>query len=95
MGPTVAFPVGIPFTDQLTLWFALPVTLAENCVLSPARSVMPAGVITTPLEVELDPPTFMLPPQPDHTRMASERTAAPANFETEDLLVPIISDPLS
>jgi hypothetical protein len=52
-------------------------------------------VMTTPLEVELDPPTFMLPPQPDHIRIANERTAAPENFETEDLIVPIISDPLS
>jgi hypothetical protein len=56
---------------------------------------MPAGVMTTPLEVELDPPTFMLPPHPDHTRMASERTKPPVNFEIEDFDVPVISDPLS
>jgi len=54
------------------------------------------GVIVMPLEVEpeLELPTVP-PPQPDHTRTTTERTMAPANLAPEDLIVPIISDPLS
>jgi hypothetical protein len=93
MVPTVEFPLGTPFTVQVTLWFVFPVTLAVNWVLSPSRIVALEGVTVMPLEVE--PPTFMPPPQPDHTKTARERTIAPANFAPEDFFVPIISDPLS
>jgi len=55
------------------------------------------GVTVMPFEVgvELEPPTFIPPPQPDHARMTRERTKAPANLAPEDFAVPIISDPLS
>src|SRR5579862_8865202 len=97
MVPTVAFPEGVPFTYQATDWLLFPVTEAENWVVSPARRVAFEGVIVMPLEVEpeLDPPTPMPPPQPDHARIARERTTAPANLALKDFFVPIISDPLS
>src|ERR1700690_887228 len=68
MVPTVEFPLGTPFTDQVTVWFVFPVTLAVNWALSPSRSVALAGVTVMPLEVE--PPTFIPPPQPDPTKTA-------------------------
>jgi hypothetical protein len=97
MVPTVKFPVGTPFTDQETVWSVLPVTLAENCTLSPARRVVLEGVMVMPFEVEFDPDPVALrpPPHPDHASMAKERTKTPANLTAEDLDVPIISDPLS
>jgi hypothetical protein len=99
MVPTVEFPVITPLTDQLTVWSIFPVTVAENWVLSPARSVAVGGVTVTPFELELglelEPPALNPPPQPDHTRMARERTIALANLAPEDFDFPIISDPLS
>ena len=80
----------------LTLWFVDPVTVAENCVLSPPRSVVLGGVTVMPLEVEPElAPEFIPPPQPAHKKIARERTAAPVNFAPEDFAVSIISDPLS
>ena len=93
--PTVAFPEGTPFTDQVTAWLEFAVTVAENWVLSPARRVAFGGAIVIPLDVEPELPAVVPPPQPDHTRMTRERTRAPANLAPEDCVFPIISDPLS
>jgi hypothetical protein len=93
--PTVAFPEGTPFTDQVTAWLEFAVTVAENWVLSPGRRVALGGAIVIPLEVEPELPAVVPPPQPDHTRMTRERTRAPANLAPEDCVFPIISDPLS
>jgi hypothetical protein len=35
--PTVEFPPAIPFTDQVTDVFFVPVTVAENCTVAPTR----------------------------------------------------------
>ena len=93
--PTVAFPEGTPFTDQVTAWLEFAVTAAENWVLSPVRRVALGGAIVIPLEVEPELPAVVPPPQPDHTRMTRERTRAPPNLAPEDCVFPIISDPLS
>jgi len=84
----------MPFTIHVTLWFVFPVTLAENCVVLPTRSVALEGVTVTPFEVapELDP--LKPPPQAVQGSMAKERINAPANLAAEDLSGPIISDPL-
>ena len=98
MVPTVAFPDTTPFTDQVTAWFVFPVTVAENCAVSPARTVVLEAVIFTPFdddEVEVEPPTFMPPPQPDHRETAKDKTTTPRNCTQEELFVPSISDPLS
>jgi hypothetical protein len=97
MVPTVALPDATPFTDQPTAWFVLPVTVAENCIVSPARIVLLEGVIFIPLEVGVGPeaPTFMPPPQPDHKHIANDKTTMPVNFTREDFFNPSISAPLS
>ncbi len=33
-------PPGVPFTDQVTDWFVVPVTVAKNCWVSPVRTVV-------------------------------------------------------
>jgi hypothetical protein len=73
--------------------FAL--TMAENCMLSPARTVLLAGVIFIPLAVDPEAPTFMPPPQPDHREIAKDKTTMLVNFTREELFFPTISDPLS
>jgi hypothetical protein len=98
--PTVALPFAIPFTDQVTDWLVLPVTVAENCTVSPPRRVGLEGTMLIPLEVGFDvgleePPTFMPPPQPAHRAIAKDKTSALANLVREDVAIPIISDPLS
>jgi hypothetical protein len=96
--PMVVFPVATPLTYQVKVWFMLPelpVSWAENCVVSPERSVTLEGVIVMPLEVGSEPEVLKPPPQPDHTTMASPSTTAPTNLAPENFVVAIISDPLS
>jgi hypothetical protein len=98
MVPTVALPDTTPFTDQVTTWFVFPVTVAENCAVSPARTVLLEAVTLTPFdddEVEVEAPTFMPPPQPDHRETAKDKTTTPRNRTREELFIPSISDPLS
>jgi len=95
MVPTVALPDATPFTDQTTAWFMFPVTVAENCIVSPARTVLAEGVIFTPFEVDPEVPTFMPPPQPDHRPIANDKTPMPVNFPREEFFDLTISDPLS
>ena len=73
----------------------LPLSWAVNWVVSPERSVTLEGVTVMPSDFASEPAAPNPPPQPDHTRMASPSTMAPANFAPEDFDVPIISDPLS
>jgi len=40
-------PPMTPFTSQYTAWFVFPVTLAENCTVSPPRTVAVCGVTVT------------------------------------------------
>ena len=47
MVPTVELPPAIPFTDQATVWSLIPVTVAANCSLSPARIWALGGVTET------------------------------------------------
>ena len=52
--PSVALPPAVPFTDQVTFVFVLPVTTAVNDCVAPARKVALAGA--TPTERLLDGP---------------------------------------
>jgi hypothetical protein len=45
--PFVVSPLGVPFTDQVTDWFVVPVTVAKNCWESPVRTVIVTGVTLT------------------------------------------------
>jgi hypothetical protein len=45
--PSVALPPAVEFTDQVTLVFVLPVTVAANDPVDPARIVAVAGVTVT------------------------------------------------
>lgn len=45
--PAVDEPPGVPFTDQLTVVFELPLTAAENVSEEPARTFAVAGETTT------------------------------------------------
>ena len=45
--PTVALPPAMPFTDQVTAVLVVPVTVAENVCVSPARMLGPLGVTLT------------------------------------------------
>jgi hypothetical protein len=45
--PSVALPPAVPFTDQVTFVFVLPVTVAVNACVAPARKVALAGATTT------------------------------------------------
>jgi len=45
--PFVVSPPGVPFTDQVTDWFVVPVTVAKNCWESPVRTVIVTGVTLT------------------------------------------------
>src|SRR5258708_13147692 len=47
MVPFVLSPPGVPFTDQFTDWFSVPVTVAKNCWVSPVRTVAVVGVTLT------------------------------------------------
>src|SRR5258708_10445165 len=47
MVPFVLSPPGVPFTDQFTDWFVVPVTVAKNCWVSPVRTVAVVGVTVT------------------------------------------------
>ena len=49
--PRVADPPTVPLTDQVTLVFELPETVAENCKESPARILAVEGVTVTVVEV--------------------------------------------
>jgi hypothetical protein len=71
--PIVAFPPAIPFTDQVTAVFVVPVTESENCWAgSPRRTVIVVGVTETVTEfVGL----VLLPPPPD-AQPASNATKA-------------------
>ena len=45
--PTAAFPPATEFTDQFTLVFVVPLTVAANAPVEPARIVAVAGVTVT------------------------------------------------
>jgi hypothetical protein len=45
--PTVAFPPATPFTDHVTPWFVLPVTLSVNCCICPTVIVSAGGFTAT------------------------------------------------
>jgi hypothetical protein len=47
MVPTVAFPPARSFTDQLTPWLLLPVTVAVNCCLCVTFRVCVVGLTAT------------------------------------------------
>jgi hypothetical protein len=47
MRPTVSSPPAIPFTDQLTAVFELPVTVAVNCCESPPWTLALLGETLT------------------------------------------------
>lgn len=50
MVPTVSFPPGIPLTDQLTPLFDIPVTVAVNSCVLPARTLpLPGATLTSEL----------------------------------------------
>jgi hypothetical protein len=45
--PIVAFPATIPFTDQVTPLFVVPVTVAVKGCVAPARTLAAVGVMLT------------------------------------------------
>jgi hypothetical protein len=45
--PSVALPPTTPFTDHVTAWFVLPVTLPVNCCISPTVMVSAGGLTVT------------------------------------------------
>ncbi len=47
--PTVGVPPATPLTDQVTTLVEVPLTVAANCVLPDAGSVIALGKIKTPL----------------------------------------------
>ena len=47
MVPTTEEPPAVPFTDQETAVLLVPVTVAENVSIAPARMLAVAGVTTT------------------------------------------------
>ncbi len=80
MVPVVALPPTTPLTDQVTAVMVVPVTVAVNCSMSPARTVGAEGETVTVIcacegrtfGVEVEPP-----PQPtSHTTAANAETRA-------------------
>jgi hypothetical protein len=45
--PTVELPPAVPFTCQVTVVFAVPVTVPKNCFVAPGLTVTDAGVTVT------------------------------------------------
>src|SRR5260370_39571897 len=50
MNPTVPLPPTAPFTSQVTLWSALPLTTAENCFVALTGTLAFAGLTLTDTE---------------------------------------------
>ena len=84
MVPTVEEPPAVPLTAQVTDVLELPVTVAVNRKVLPARMLALVGETETVVEAGLDggfgSPGFELelapPPQPDASRVARMRAAA-------------------
>ena len=78
--PSVALPPAVEFTDQVTLLFVLPLTVAANASFAPARIVAVAGVTVTPLvppsggSVEPSLPRFV--PRPEQPLSKKIRSTA-------------------
>src|SRR5271156_3314102 len=73
ISPRVAFPPTTPFTDQVTLWFVVPLTAAVNGCPAPARTFAAVGVTLTAIcagGVE-PPPDFVVPVQLTCTRTSA------------------------
>ena len=81
--PRVVFPPAVPFTDQVTLGFELPVTVAENCAVWPTKRDALAGVMETATAgavVAADPP----PPPPQWIRTTAGRAIRAARSALEN-----------
>ena len=93
--PSGALPPTTPFTDQTTAWLTVPLTLAVNWSVSPARTLPVAGVTAT-LE---DGCVFAFPApmaaQPVSRLSASERTSVVPKRVDRIQAISRISDPPS
>ena len=47
MVPLVLLPPATPFTDQVTVEFVVPLTVATNCCAAPARTLALRGATVT------------------------------------------------
>lgn len=70
MVPLAAFPPATPFTDQLTAPFVVPLTVAVNGWVAPARTLAAVGVMLTVISGG-GGGGFLVPvlPQPELTRI--------------------------
>src|SRR5580700_5765941 len=50
--PTMELPPATPLIDQATVWSIALVTFAENCRVSPVRTLLEGAVTTTPFELD-------------------------------------------
>jgi len=75
--PTLEFPPTIPFTFQLTDWFAELLTDAVNCCAEPRSALAAAGVMVTATE---EPPIIVTLAEP----LAVESAWLIACTETEE-----------
>ena len=81
MVPAAALPPGVPFTCQVTPVFAVPVTVAMNCVLAPGLTVTVAGVTVTVIGGGI-----LLPPQELRNAEAASPTTKKAGERMRSLV---------